>query len=144
MENMKANIQLVDNYIKEYSLNLKKRIVENTKIQLGVSITFEVVNIREEEDNKVAQVNMEYNLDLIEDEKSNIGKIHLVMQALFIAEKNLANEKIEEKLKYEGAPLLAQLISSYIMANTALSDIQIIKLPLIDFKKFFKVAKKEK
>lgn len=144
MENMKANIQLMDNYIKEYSLNLKERILERTQIQLGCSITFEVVKIEEKENNKVAQVNMEYNIDLIKDEKDNVGKIHLIMQALFVANKNLSDDKIEHELKYEGAPLLSQLISSYIVANTSLSEIQTIKFPLIDFKEFFKNAKKEK
>ena len=144
MEDMKTNIQLVDNYIKEYDLKLKKRILENTKIKLGISIIFGIVNIKEEDNKKIAQVNMEYNLDLIENEKENVGKIHLIMQALFVAEKTVSNKEIEEELKYKGAPLLSQIIASYIMNNTALSEIQTIKLPLIDFNEFFKKEKKEK
>lgn len=143
MKDMKANIQLMDNYVKEYNFNLKERITETTGIILGCNIVFEINNIREEENEKIAQVAIEYNIDMNKKENNKIGKIHIIMQALFSINKELEESEIEAKLKYEGAPILYQLALVYINANTALSGIPAIKPPLIDFKQFFKTAKKE-
>lgn len=143
MENIKANIQLMDNYIKEYSMKLKERIPQNTQLKLGCSITFEVTNIKENDKGKVGQVNMEYNINLIQNEQDDVGNIHLIMQALFSTDKSITNDKFEDMLKNNGAPVLAQIIRSYIIANTSLSEMPTIKFPLINFVEFFKNAKKE-
>ncbi len=143
MEKLQANIQLMDNYIKEYNLNIKERIPENLDLELGCSITFEVVKIESNEKEKIGQVDMTYDIKLIENE-TELGTIHLLMQALFTGDIELSDEKFEEMLKYNGAPILSQIIRAYITANTALSDMPTIKFPVMNFYKFFKQADKQK
>ena len=45
MKEIQASIQLMDSYIKNYNLNLKGRLTGEEKVDLGCSITFEIVKI---------------------------------------------------------------------------------------------------
>lgn len=140
MENIKANIQLLDNYIKEYEMRLEGKIEEESKVELNCSISFGIAKIEEkEEKEKIGQIDMTYIIDIVQDKKS-IGKIRLVMQALFSGNKEIEKEKFEEMLKYNGASTLSQIIRAYIITNTSLSGMPTINLPMINFVEFFKKA----
>lgn len=142
MNNIKANIQLLDNYIKEFEIKLENKIPETEEYELGISISFEIDRIEEKEE-KLGQVTMIYTIDINKKEEK-LGKIHLVMQALFTGNKEIENKKFEEMLKYNGASILSQIIRAYIITSTSLSGMPTINLPMINFIEFFNKSEKIK
>lgn len=142
MENINATIQLTDNYIKTYEMNLNEKIPEDAKIEMNCRLSVAIVKIENKEKEKIGQVDMDYLIELKDNEKS-LGKIHLVIQALFSGDLNISDEKFENMLKHNGAPMLSQIVRAYIMSNTSLSGMPTIKLPMFNFVEFFEKAEKE-
>lgn len=134
MENIKAKFQLLDSYVKSYSMEVKRKIQYNEDVEVNGQIGFGVVKITKKE-NLVGEIELANEIDLIVKEEK-VGKIHIVMGALF--EGDLEIEKdFEKMLKFNGATTLSHLMRTYIMANTALSEMPTITFPLINFIEFF-------
>lgn len=136
MSNIKAKIQLLDKYVKEYQMILKGKIDETSETEISCSLGFGIVNIQEEEKNKIGQIQMDYDIQLIK-EKEEIGTIHLDIQALFEGEEGMSKKEFEEMLKYNGAATLSQIARAYIISNTSLSGMPTINLPMLNFVEFF-------
>lgn len=47
MDNIRAKIQLLDKYVKEYKMNLKGKIEETSETKVDCSLGFGIVNIQE-------------------------------------------------------------------------------------------------
>ena len=97
MKEIQASIQLMDSYIKNYNLNLKGRLTGEEKVDLGCSITFEIVKIEKKEENQIGQIKMKYQIEIITKEEI-FGRIELEIQGLFETDKNLSKEKFENIL----------------------------------------------
>lgn len=138
MENIKAKLQLLDNYTKEYSLEVKRKIQNNEDIEVNGQISFGIINITKE-NNLMGEVELVNDIDLVV-KGEKVGKIHIVMGALFEGELEIEKE-FEKMLQINGATTLSQLMRAYVMSNTSLSGMPTIIIPLINFVEFFKNAK---
>ena len=144
MKNIKAKMQFLDNYVKEYERKVNGKIDMNTLLNLNCSLGFGIIKIEENETNKIGQIQIAYDVKLLkEKEEKEIGKIHLVMEALFEGDKELSNEQFEKMLKYNGAPTLSQIARAYIIANTSLNGMPVINIPMINFAEFFENSNKK-
>lgn len=141
MENIKAKFQLLDNYVKNYSLELKRKIQNNEDVEVNGQISFGIVNITKE-NSLIGEVELANEIDLIAKGES-VGKIHIVMGALFEGELEIEKD-FEKMLQINGATTLSHMARTYIMTNTALSGMPTITLPMINFVEFFKNAKDSK
>ena len=144
MKNIKAKMQFLDNYVKEYEIKVEGKIDINTVLNLNCSLGFGIVKIEKNETNKIGQIQMVYDIKLLKESDNNeVGKIHLVMEALFEKEKELTNEQFEKMLKYNGAPILSQIMRAYIISNTSLNGMPVINIPIINFIEFFENNNKQ-
>lgn len=140
MENIKAKFQLLDNYVKKYSIELKRKIQNTEEIEINGKIGFGILNVTKKE-NLIGEIELTNEIDLIINEE-NVGKINIVMGALFEGTLDI-EEQFEEMLKLNGATTLSNLMRAYVASNTALSGMPTIMLPLINFVDFFKKDKIE-
>lgn len=140
MENIKAKFQLLDNYVKEYSIELKRKIQNTEEIEINGKIGFGILNVTKKE-NLIGEIELTNEIDLIINEDT-VGKINIVMGALFEGTLEI-EEQFEEMLKLNGATTLSNLMRAYVASNTALSGMPTIILPLINFVDFFKKDKIE-
>lgn len=143
MKEIKAKFQLLDNYIRKYTLNVENRIPENSNIDIRGQIGFSIISISEKDDEFIGEIELNHSIDLLVDEK-NQGKIEIEMGALFSAEKEIGKKEFEEMLKINGATTLSHLIRAYIASNTALSSMPKIMMPLINFIEFFEKKENKK
>ena len=140
MENIKAKFQLLDNYVKEYSIELKRKIQNTEEIEINGKIGFGILNVTKKE-KLIGEIELTNEIDLIINEDT-VGKINIVMGALFEGTLEI-EEQFEEMLKLNGATTLSNLMRAYVASNTALSGMPTIILPLINFVDFFKKDKIE-
>lgn len=138
MENIKAKFQLLDNYIKLYSLETKRKIQNNEDVEVNGQISFGILNITKEE-SLIGEVELANDIDLIV-KGENVGKIHIVMGALFEGELEIEKD-FEKMLQINGATTLSHITRTYIIANTSLSGMPTITLPMINFIEFFNNSK---
>ena len=143
MEKVKADIQLLDSFVQEYEIKLKNKISELEDVEMKCSVSFEIVNMENKGNEKIGQICMGYNVELLKD-GNNLGKIHLLMQALFSGSEKLKDEDFEKMLKYNGAPVLSQIIRAYVITNTSLNGMPTIKLPMLNFFEYNKNAENNK
>lgn len=143
MKEIKAKFQLLDNYIRKYTLNVENRIPENSNIDIRGQIGFSIISISEKDDEFIGEIELNHSIDLLVDER-NQGKIEIEMGALFSAEKEIGKKEFEEMLKINGATTLSHLIRAYIASNTALSSMPKIMMPLINFIEFFEKKENKK
>lgn len=141
MENIKAKFQLLDNYVKKYSLELKRKIQNTEDVEVNGQISFGIVNITKE-DSLIGEVELANEIDLVV-KGEHVGKIHIVIGALFEGELEIEKD-FEKMLQINGATTLSHIMRTYIITNTALSGMPTITLPLINFVEFFKNAKDSK
>lgn len=137
---VQANFQLLDHYISEFTLNIFERIAVDKKLEIDANISFQIVNLNEED--LIGQIELGYEIDIIDNERK-VGKITITMNALFIAEGNIKKEEFERMLQINGATTLSHLSRAYINSATALSGMPTITMPLINFYEFFENAVKE-
>ena len=134
MGNIKAKFQLLDNYIKKYSMEVNRKIQNNEEIEINGQIGFGIVKITKT-DELIGEIELTNEIVL----KSNgeeIGTISVVMGALF--QGDLEIEKDSEKmLKLNGATTLSHLMRAYVASNTALSGMPTIMVPMVNFVEFF-------
>lgn len=135
---VQADLQLIDNYISEFSLNVYNKIDNKKDLDINANIGFRIVNIDEKE--LIGQIELKYIIDII-DNGEKVAKIIMVMNALFEGNENINKEKFEQMLKINGATTLSHLCRAYINSATSLSGMPTITMPLINFCEFFKNAK---
>lgn len=140
MENIKAKFQLLDNYVKNYTLEMNRKIQFNEVVEVNGKISFGIIQITKKED-LLGEIELANDIDLVINNEK-VGKIHIVMGALFEGEKELEKE-FENMLKFNGATTLASLMRAYVMSNTALSGMPTVIIPLINFVEFFKNNEKK-
>lgn len=132
-----ANLQMLDSYVKEFSIILQNKIQQDIELNMDTNIGFAINNISKEKEDYKGQIEMFYDIDLKSND-NNLGKIHIVMQAIFSGAKDLTEERFTEMLKLNGATTLSHLVRAYIHTNTSLSNMPIIDTPMINFVEFFK------
>lgn len=131
-----ANLQMLDSYVKEFSINLQNKIEQGIELNIDTNVGFAINNIAKEKEDYRGQIEMFYDIDLKSND-NNLGKIHIVMQAIFSGTKDLTEEEFTQMLKLNGATTLSHLIRAYIHTNTSLSNMPIINTPMINFIEFF-------
>lgn len=136
-----ADFQLLDNYISEFNLKISNKIPPTEEVETDGRIGFGIVSINEKE--MIGQVELSYEID-VKQKNSEVGKINIVMNALFQGSPKMKLELFEEMLKINGATTLSHLCRAYILSVTAQSGMPPIILPLMNFEAFFENAEKEK
>ncbi len=136
-----ANLQMLDSYVKELSINLQNRIEQGIELNIDTNVGFAINNITKEKEDYKGQIEMFYDIDLKSNE-NDLGKIHILMQAIFSGKKELSQEEFTQMLKLNGATTISHLIRAYIHTNTSLSNMPIIDTPMINFVEFFEENEK--
>lgn len=135
---VQANLQLMDSYISQFSLNAFDKITSDKELEINANVGFGIVDIKEKE--KIGQVELKYDIDITNKEKV-VTKIIIVMKALFKGDDKTDKAIFEQMLKVNGATTLSHLCRAYINATTSLSGMPTITMPLINFYEFFENAK---
>lgn len=136
MKEINAKFQLLDNYVKKYTLEVERRIPENAEIEMNGKISFQLINIEETEEELIGEIELDNKIELVERNEIQ-GRIEIQMGAIFSADKGTDKNEFEEMLKINGATTLSHLTRAYIASNTALSSMPKITIPLINFIEFF-------
>lgn len=142
MKEINAKFQLLDNYVKKYTLEVERRIPENAEIEMNGKISFQLINIEETEEELIGEIELDNKIELVERNEIQ-GRIEIQMGAIFSADKGTDKNEFEEMLKINGATTLSHLTRAYIASNTALSSMPKITIPLINFIEFFEQQKEK-
>ena len=137
MENTQAQFQMLDNYVKEYSLKVDRKLTEEMDITMDGHVEFRIINISEKDDILIGEIELSNNIDLVF-ENEIVGKIYIVMGGLFKYNNKEDSKKFENMLKINGAATLSHFIRTYIHSNSVLSGMSSIITPMINFVDFFK------
>ena len=137
MENTQAQFQMLDNYVKEYSLKVDRKLTEEMDITMDGHVEFRIINISEKDDILIGEIELSNNIDLVF-ENEIVGKIYIVMGGLFKYNNKEDSKKFENMLKINGATTLSHFIRTYIHSNSVLSGMPGIITPMINFVDFFK------
>ena len=134
--NIKSQFQFIDSYITKSIMNINNR--KKTESVLELNIESKISEIKKNDNELSAEMRLK-NYIIIRDKKNQneLINIEVEMAGVFFA-KDLKEEDFIKYMKYSGAPLLSQSIRSYVMTITALSGIDMIRLPLINYVEFFK------
>ena len=137
MENTQAQFQMLDNYVKEYSLKVDRKLTEEMDITMDGHVEFRIINISEKDDILIGEIELVNDLNLLVEEKI-VATIHIVMGGLFKYNNKAEKDKFENMLKINGAATLSHFIRTYIHSNSVLSGMPGIITPMINFVDFFK------
>lgn len=133
---IESDFQFIDSYIRNSNLEIFNRNIDDSKLNLSVKVKFS--NIRKEKNELTAELRLKNIVKIIGKDKENVCvQIEVEMAGIFKGH-NMDNEKFMHYMKYSGTPIISQLIRSYIMNITALSGINTIRIPLINYVEFFK------
>ena len=135
MGNIKAKFQLLDNYIKKYSMEVNRKIQNNEEIEIDGQIGFGIVKITKT-DELIGEIELTNEI-VLKANNEEIGTITIAMGALFKGDLGI-EEDFEKMLRLNGATTLSHLMRAYIASNTALSGMPTIMIPMINFVEFFK------
>ena len=136
MENTQAQFQMLDNYVKEYSLKVDRKLTEEMDITMDGHVEFRIINISEKDDILIGEIELSNNIDLVF-KNEIVGKIYIVMGGLFKYNNKEDSKKFENMLKINGAATLSHFIRTYIHSNSVLSGMPSIITPMINFVDFF-------
>lgn len=142
MEKGQAEFQMLDNYVKEYSIRISEKIPENEIVDFNGKIGFILVNVEKKDEEWIGEIEVLNDIEIFV-KKEKKGEIHISMGGLFSGEKQLQQDKFEEMLKINGSATLSQFIRTYIHANTSLSGMPSIRMPMINFIDLFSNEKKK-
>ncbi len=133
-----ADIQFIDSYVKDSYFRIHNR-PEKNKSEIQVELEIRMSEIKKiNEDSLGASIILIQNISLINKEnKEHTVELGVQMLGQFTG-KNLNEEQFIERLKYNGAPLLSQLIRSYVITMTSVGGIEPIRVPMINFTEVFK------
>lgn len=136
MKNVQAQFQMLDNYVKEYTLKCDKKIPNNVDIDINGEIEFRIVNISESEDYLIGEIELSNKLNLSVEQDLK-AEIKITMGGLFKYTNKKEKEKFEQMLKINGATTLSHFIRSYIHTSTTTGGMPPIITPMINFVDFF-------
>lgn len=134
MGNIKAKFQLLDSYIKKYSMEVNRKIQNNEEIEIDGQMGFGIVQITKTEE-LIGEIELT-NKIILKINNKEVGTINIVMGALFNGTLDI-EEEFEKMLKLNGATTLSNLMRAYVASNTALSGMPTIMVPMINFVEFF-------
>ena len=69
MKNIQAQFQMLDSYVREYSLKTKGKITENMDTKINGQIEFGIVKITTKEDMLIGEIELSNTLEIISKEK---------------------------------------------------------------------------
>ena len=141
-KNVQALFQLQDSYVKDFDIQIIKKIDRRDNLNIIGQMGFRILNIREDKESFVGQIELinDLKVSIKEEEYANI---HISMCGLFLGTKTeeYNKNKFEEMLKLNGATTLSHFIRAYVYSVTGLSGMPQISTPMINFVEFFKNAK---
>ena len=137
MKDVQAQFQMLDSYVKEYSLKTVSKLSESMNINVNGQVGFRIIQITEKEDCLIGEIELTNDLNLkVKDEIK--AQIKIVMGGLFNYTNKNEKEAFEKMLKINGAATLSHFIRTYIHTNTAMSSMPPIIIPMINYVEFFK------
>lgn len=145
MENdkLEAKLQYKGNYVKDFKINiLNKNIPKKRKLELGMQVGISNF-ITDKNGCKNARIAMINDIKVVSDKKELLD-MHIEMIGMFTGSIGMDDNMLDHMLKFNGAPMLSQSIRAYITAITALSGIDSITLPLINFNEVFNESENNK
>lgn len=140
---VKAQFQMLDNYISKFSLDVFRKISPSEEFEINANIGFRIINIEKKETENFGQIELNYNIDM-KIAETNVAKISIIINGLFNGDVSIDIKDFEQMLKINGATTLSHLSRAYINSTTSLSGMPPIIMPLINFNEFFKNAIEEK
>lgn len=144
MKNIQAQLKILDNYVKEYSFSVDKKIPETSNLNIKGDLGFRMINITKNNgENYIGEIELINKIEIYFEE-DKVGKIDIVIGAIFEGSKEMAENDIKNMLKYNAAPTLYSIMRAYINANTSLSNMPTINIPMINFVEFFKNSTEKK
>ena len=138
MNNCEANFQMLNYYISNSTFEVINNTIKNEKLNLNIQVNFS--NLIEDENGIRAELILK-NIINVTDNNDNLKVvINIEIRGVFNG-KNMDDNTFMEYMKHSGTPVLSQYIRSYVSSISALSGIEIVNLPLINYVEFFKNAK---
>lgn len=142
-KNVQAKFQLLDSYVKEFSIQTLKKIESKEDLNIEGQLGFKLINIKEENEKFIGQIELINDIKVkVKEEERSI--IHMSIMGLFVENKECTKEEFEKMLKLNGAATLSHLSRAYIYSVTGLSGIPQITTPMVNFVEFFQNAKEVK
>ena len=115
MENVQAQFQMLDSYVKEYTLKTNCKLSESMNINANGEVQFRIVNITEKDEGLIGEIELINNLDLIDNqcdtvfydqykEATIIDFFHIYLSSLIDNKEQMnvdddKNENINQKTK---------------------------------------------
>lgn len=125
-------MKMIDRYVKDYNFNVKRKIMPSENIKYDGKLDYKQMKPEKIENNIVVGIELQSYLT-ITDDKEEIGNINLCMRGTFVFNEGISDEEIKRRLSINGATVLYQEMRTYIIANTALSGIPNVILPMVNF-----------
>ena len=144
MENnsVKSEFEIGKSCVKEFNIDIINRNFPNEKkydFELKVGIS----DIQVKEEYQYVNIFLACNI-MLKNEEREVLKIYIKYMGEFRASVKLEKNKFLNYCKYNGAPIISQNLRAYLKAVTALSEIEPIDFPTINFNNVFKEENKEK
>lgn len=130
-----SEFQFIDSYIKNSNIKIYNRNIKNSKLELGVEVN--VSEIKENKDELSAELRLKNIIKIRNQNEDTLVEIEVEMAGIFKAH-NMDKNKFMQFMKFSGTPIISQSIRSYVMNISALSGIDTIRIPLINYVEFFK------
>lgn len=130
---MKINMQMIDKYVKEYNFIVNRKILPNENLKFEGKLDYRQMKPEEKEDNIVVGIELQSSINICDENKVELGRIKLCMRGTFIFNKEITEEEMKKRLSINGAAVLYQEMRAFITANTALSSIPNVILPMVNF-----------
>ena len=134
-KNITSDFQFVDSYIRNSSFKIHNRNLGNNKLNLAIEVKFS--EIKENKDELSAELRLKNFVEVNDDTGNPLIEIEVEMAGIFKAH-NMDKDEFIKCMKFNGTPIIYQSIRSYIMSMSALSGVETIRIPLINYVEFFK------
>lgn len=144
MENnsVKSEFEIGKSCVKEFNIDIINRNFPNEKkydFELKVGIS----DIQIIDEYQYTNIFLACNIMLKNKEKEFL-KIYIKYMGEFRASVNLEKDKFLDYCKYNGAPIISQNLRAYLKAVTALSEIEPVDFPTINFNNVFREENQER
>lgn len=126
-------MQMIDKYVKEYNFIVNRKILPNENLKFEGKLDYRQMKPEEKEDNIVVGIELQSSINICDENKVELGRIKLCMRGTFIFNKEITEEEMKKRLSINGAAVLYQEMRAFITANTALSSIPNVILPMVNF-----------
>ena len=131
-----ADFQFVDSYVKNSSIEINKRDIKNSRLEVGLSIAISNISLNEKNE-KIADAKLYIDVKVFDKKnEETLVKIEVEMLGKFLTKK-LEDKEFVEYVKFSGIPMLSQQVRAYITSMSSLSGINSIIVPMINFESYF-------